>query len=141
MDNPGPSNSSSLVPLISCIILAIISAFSLKRRLANSKFTSSLPPGPKGLPWLGPVAQIPQREEWKTFRRWCLEYSMFVFRLYFQPKRLTRADSFTTGRIAARFFHCSKSVSDRRRHARAGGRVIRTTFSHILEQVLLTCDT
>jgi hypothetical protein len=49
----------------------------LKGRLFGSlKRSQSLPPGPKGLPWLGPLAQIPRREEWKTFHKWCLEYGM-----------------------------------------------------------------
>jgi hypothetical protein len=70
------TSSPSSILLLACF-LTVVLALVLNRRLFDSlKRSQSLPPGPKGLPWLGPLAQIPRREEWKTFHKWCSECSM-----------------------------------------------------------------
>jgi hypothetical protein len=71
------SNQSSIFPLV--CFLAAVSVLALKGRLFGSLNRSqSLPPGPKGLPWLGPLTQIPRHEEWRTFHKWCSEYSVYL---------------------------------------------------------------
>ena len=40
----------------------------------DSTRTSSLPPGPKGLPIIGNALEIPSSMPWKTFRDWAATY-------------------------------------------------------------------
>ncbi|KAJ7638494.1 cytochrome P450 [Roridomyces roridus] len=55
-------------------ILAIIGLLCLLKRLLTPKQPHSLPPGPKGLPFVGNVLDMPSEREWITFNKWADTY-------------------------------------------------------------------
>ena len=79
--NTSPSSSaiasSLLLPTLLLVALGLVFLCRYySRRYIFSDTT--LPPGPKGLPWIGPIGQLPRHEEWKAFRAWNVEYSMYL---------------------------------------------------------------
>jgi hypothetical protein len=56
------------------IALASATIYFLKRVLLPVRQPLSLPPGPKGLPLVGNVADMPTQHEWKTFAEWARKY-------------------------------------------------------------------
>ncbi len=53
----------------------------LKRNSARLSSSSKLPlpPGPKGLPVIGNLLDMPTSFEWETYHKWCKELGMFNF--------------------------------------------------------------
>jgi hypothetical protein len=49
----------------------------LKRKNARSFSHLPLPPGPKGLPVIGNLRDMPTSFEWKTYHKWSKELGMF----------------------------------------------------------------
>jgi hypothetical protein len=77
LDNAILSAITSSVLLPTLLLVALGLAFPY--RCYSCRYTLSnatLPPGPKGFPWIGPIGQLPRHEEWKAFRAWSVEYSM-----------------------------------------------------------------
>ena len=73
---PNAIASSLLLPTLLLVALGLGFIY----RCYGRRYTFSnttLPPGPKGFPWIGPIGQLPRHEEWKTFRAWNAEYGMF----------------------------------------------------------------
>ncbi|KAJ7781604.1 cytochrome P450 [Mycena metata] len=59
---------SLLVALDICAIVCVL--LLLRRLLSPPKQVHSLPPGPKGLPLVGAVLDMPSEQEWVTFSKW-----------------------------------------------------------------------
>ncbi|KAI0774931.1 cytochrome P450 [Trametes elegans] len=67
--------SSSTALAVSAVILVVIAA----RTLWSRKIVAlHLPPGPRGLPLLGNLFDMPRKEAWKTFADWSREYGDVV---------------------------------------------------------------
>ena len=49
----------------------------LKRKNVRSFSHLPLPPGPKGLPVIGNLRDMPTSFEWKTYHKWSKELGMF----------------------------------------------------------------
>ena len=49
-------------------------------QLTKKRLPAPLPPGPKGLPLLGNILDLPQSEPWKTFGSWGDKYGERLFR-------------------------------------------------------------
>lgn len=60
----------------SCLFLVLFIAHAILRSTRNK--SPSLPPGPKGLPLVGNVLDIPTEKEWLTFARWGESWGMFI---------------------------------------------------------------
>jgi hypothetical protein len=79
LDNAIPSAITSSLFLPTLLLVAI--GLVLPYRCYSRRYTLSnttLPPGPKGFPWVGPIGQLHRHEEWKAFRAWNVEYSTFL---------------------------------------------------------------
>ncbi|KAF8900275.1 cytochrome P450 [Gymnopilus junonius] len=61
---------------IACIIIWVVQD-SFRKRF--SKSNNGKPPGPRPLPIIGNVFDIPRQKEWETFSKWAQEYGDIVF--------------------------------------------------------------
>ena len=52
------------------ILFVFLALFILRAFLRRLTQVASLPPGPKGLPLVGNVLDMPAEKEWLTFARW-----------------------------------------------------------------------
>jgi hypothetical protein len=80
MANPPDNTSPSAIApgLLLPTLLLVVLGFVFVYRCYSRRYTFSnatLPPGPKGFPWIGPIGQLPRHEEWKAFNAWSVEYS------------------------------------------------------------------
>ena len=66
----------------SVYVLAIAAAafafYFIRSRVSNPR-NLPLPPGPKGLPFLGAIYDVPQEIAWKTFQEWGKKYGYYAF--------------------------------------------------------------
>lgn len=46
------------------------------------------PPGPPGLPLIGNILDMPQKEAWKVYLEWGQKYSMLLSHLYLIPEEV-----------------------------------------------------
>ncbi|KAI0040385.1 cytochrome P450 [Auriscalpium vulgare] len=60
------------------VVLAGIVLWLVKTILSSQRSSASLPPGPKGLPLLANLLDLPQKEQWKTFADWGRRYGPIV---------------------------------------------------------------
>lgn len=58
---------------IACIVLALLSIYVLTKSIAKRR-GHSLPPGPRGLPIIGNLLDMPIELPWKVFAKWGEEY-------------------------------------------------------------------
>lgn len=92
---------STLIPLA---LFAFIIVYDRLQKLNRPP----LPPGPKGLPFLGAAKEHPRTEFWKTYREWGLQYgiippSLSLTALSNMPSRTqaTKASSHSTSSAGA----------------------------------------
>ena len=72
----------SIAANIPVVLLVIF----LMRAFLRSNRKLSLPPGPKGLPLVGNILDMPSEKEWLTFTRWGELYGMLCRLLqYLEP--------------------------------------------------------
>lgn len=62
------------------ILVALISVWSWLRWRGRREHYLPLPPGPKGLPVIGNILDMPGRDEWETARQWGEKYGKSVRR-------------------------------------------------------------
>ncbi|KAG7085519.1 hypothetical protein E1B28_003079 [Marasmius oreades] len=55
-------------------VLAAIGLYCITRLISSKKSSLPLPPGPKGLPLIGNILDMPQGQEWLTFAKWGEQY-------------------------------------------------------------------
>ncbi|EKM56473.1 uncharacterized protein PHACADRAFT_253615, partial [Phanerochaete carnosa HHB-10118-sp] len=60
-------------------ILAILLALFLKASVTRYKQRARYPPGPKGLPIIGNVLEMPKTHEWLTFASWSEQYGDIIY--------------------------------------------------------------
>ncbi|KAJ3524602.1 hypothetical protein NM688_g8533 [Phlebia brevispora] len=65
---------SSIVPLALAVLAVLVVSLRRTRRFR-------LPPGPKGVPLLGNVFDMPKKEEWLTYAKWSKEYDSDILYL------------------------------------------------------------
>ena len=58
-------------------IAALVGILLLKILLRRTRQRAPLPPGPKGLPVIGNVLDMPKSHEWYKFTEWNEQYGMF----------------------------------------------------------------
>jgi hypothetical protein len=65
-------------------LLASIASFALilylyiRRQRIRANYDLPLPPGPKKLPLIGNLLDMPAKFEWETYHKWCKEFGTFV---------------------------------------------------------------
>jgi hypothetical protein len=62
------------IPLLPLSLYFLASGFNKRKQLPY-------PPGPKGVPVIGNLLQMPKRYEHQVYREWCKEYGMCFFTL------------------------------------------------------------
>jgi hypothetical protein len=72
-DSPAMSLEVLCQPLNVCIVASfLVLAFAL--RYGNKRPRLPLPPGPKGLPLIGNLLDIPKDKPWETYNEWSKQY-------------------------------------------------------------------
>lgn len=71
-------DSSPLIILAAFGVIVLIWLY-----LMRSRHGLPLPPGPKPLPLIGNLLDMPQSHAWLTFTKWRYEYRAFLVRIYF----------------------------------------------------------
>lgn len=56
-------------------IIALLAILIIWTRRSNSKLP--YPPGPKGLPLIGNIRDVPALQEWITYAQWSRDFGMF----------------------------------------------------------------
>jgi hypothetical protein len=69
------SSFTLIIPLIGLGLLVIVKEVS--RRSRNPR-RLPLPPGPKGLPLLGNIFDLPQTVPWEGYDKLCQEYGKYI---------------------------------------------------------------
>lgn len=72
--HPATMVSNCVIAIYATIVLIVLCL--LKAYLRSGK-VMSLPPGPKGLPLVGNLCDMPVEKEWLTFARWGEKYGAF----------------------------------------------------------------
>ena len=57
-------------------VLAAVGLYCVARLVSSKKSSLPLPPGPKGLPLLGNLLDMPSEREWHTFAKWGQQYGV-----------------------------------------------------------------
>lgn len=65
------------------IVLALISLVGLFMYMKRPKHYAPLPPGPKKLPLIGNLLDMPTSFEWETYDGWCRELGVLLAMLSF----------------------------------------------------------
>ncbi|KAI0724640.1 hypothetical protein C8Q72DRAFT_857352 [Fomitopsis betulina] len=68
--NTSPSTVTGCILLLSCLIFAIIVDSERRRK--------GLPPGPRGLPFIGNILQLSSTDQHKQFAQWGAQYGQWT---------------------------------------------------------------
>jgi len=76
------------IPTNVFLLLGGIATVSCYYCVSNQRYKRKLPPGPKGLPILGNVLDVPAVRQWETFRDWGNQYGEHRLGCSFHPQTL-----------------------------------------------------
>ncbi|PPQ76416.1 LOW QUALITY PROTEIN: hypothetical protein CVT26_013072 [Gymnopilus dilepis] len=88
----------SILPGLETMVLSIALAAVLLLLVYAAKFRRKtqlpLPPGPKGLPFIGSYLSIPKNAEWITYHKWCKDFNTDILHVNFAGTPLIILDSY-----------------------------------------------
>lgn len=93
-------------------------AYRVFRKLAFARTSTSTPPGPPGLPFVGNAYQIPQDRQWLKFDEWIKQYGRLLPLNHARDGMLIELSSFQVRSCISRSW-ASPPLSSARRRLRA----------------------
>ncbi|CAA7261116.1 unnamed protein product [Cyclocybe aegerita] len=67
--------------------------YNLTKRKKGPYSSLPLPPGPKGLPFIGNLLDLPKHSEWEAYHKWCEEFDTDILYLNFAGTDLIVLDT------------------------------------------------
>ena len=77
--------------IFATLLVAFLTLLSLRKLLYRGSSTRHLPPGPKGLPFIGSLLDLPRTQEWETYSQWSDKWGERLYHIVSIPAALANS--------------------------------------------------